>query len=71
MNAPKLTQEQANIISGFTGVFCGNFDSFHADIEKRLGRPIWVHQFADSKIQAEVKEAYRADFLALIPENKT
>ena len=61
----KLTQEQALIITGFTGVMCVDFTTFHADVEKRLGHPVWTHQFVT--LTDEIREAYRADFAALCP----
>jgi hypothetical protein len=64
MNMEKLTQEHAIIISGFTQALCvSSFGDFHADVEKRLGRPIFTHQspsFAD-----EIKAAYKDDFLSI------
>jgi len=60
-----LTKEQAIVISGFTGFTAIAFSDFHEDVEKRLGRPIWTHQFADPNIQKEIKEAYREDFIAM------
>lgn len=63
----KLTQEQALVITGFTGVMCASdFSDFHGDVEKRLGRPVWTHQFP--ALRDEIREAYRADFLALCAE---
>lgn len=63
----KLTQQQAIVLTGFTGVMCvNNFSDFHGDVEKRLGRPIFTHEFPGA--MPEIKEAYRADFLAMLPE---
>lgn len=62
----QLTKEQGIILTGFTGLMCVNsFSDFHADVEKRLGRPVWTHQFPE--LQDEIKEAYRADFNAMLP----
>lgn len=70
----KLTEQQAIIIMGFTGISTINFGKFHEDVEKRLGRPVWTHEFANKEVTQEVKEAYREDFLAICPfeikENK-
>lgn len=71
MSKFKLTEHQAIIIMGYTGISTINFSKFHGDVEKRLGRPVWTHQFANKAVMQEVKEAYREDFLALCPfENK-
>ncbi len=64
----KLTEDQAIILTGFTGILCcKNFSTFHKDVEQRLGRPVWTHEFAD--MRERLKELYRNDFLALIPES--
>lgn len=63
----KLTKEQAIIFSGFTGILCGSFSDFHKDVEKRLGRPVWTHEFANKDVVEEIKEAYREDFMEMQP----
>lgn len=64
----KLTQEQCIILTGFTGrMLCENFSDFHADVEQRLGRPVWTHQFANEETRMEIEDAYREDFLKLLP----
>lgn len=64
----KLTKEQALIISGFTGVAAIEFRYIHEDIEKRLGRPVWTHELANKNLWEEIKDKYRDDFLAMIPD---
>lgn len=61
-----LTKEQAIILTGFTGILCGSFSAFHEDVEKRLGRPVWTHEFAGEEFTAEVKEAYKEDFISIV-----
>lgn len=57
----QLTKEQAIILTGFTGILMvQNTSDFHEDVERRLGRPVFTHEFADP--HGEIKEAYRADF---------
>lgn len=52
-----MTREEAIIISAYTGyLLVDNFDPVHEFIEKLLGRPVWTHQLADPKIQAEIRE---------------
>lgn len=61
----QLTKEQAIILTGFTGIaMVQNTSDFHEDVERRLGRPVFTHEFADW--HGEIKEAYRADFEKLI-----
>ena len=65
MGIQKLTKEQAVIISGFTGVLCGEFSDFHADVEKRLGRGVQTFEFGFKEFSAEVKRLYEADFIEM------
>ena len=65
MDIQKLTKEQAVIISGFTGILCGEFSDFHADVEKRLGRGVQTFEFGIKSFITEVKKLYEADFIEL------
>lgn len=65
---PKLTKEQAIIISGYTGVLICNFADLHGDVERRLGRPVWTHEFGSEQFSEDLKTLYRPDFLELAPE---
>ena len=65
---PKLTKEQAIIISGYTGVLICNFADLHEDVEKRMGRPVWTHEFGDEAFAKQVQNLYCEDFTALAPE---
>ena len=65
MGIQKLTKEQAVIISGFTGILCGEFSDFHADVEKRLGRGVQTFEFGFKEFSAEVKRLYEADFIEM------
>lgn len=61
----QLTKEQAIILTGFTGIMClTDFNEFHKDVERRLGRPFFTHEFATNF--EEVKRAYEDDFKKLI-----
>jgi len=66
----KFTKEQAIVITGLTGVTACDFSSFHEDVEKRLGYPIWTHQFADEAFVEKVKQAYKDDFIAMCYSEK-
>lgn len=65
MDIKKLTKEQAVIISGFTGILCGEFADFHADVEKRLGRGVQTFEFGFKEFMVEVKKLYEADFIKM------
>lgn len=62
---PKLTKEQAAIIGAYTGITCSPFSAIHEYAEKKLGRPIWTHQFGDEALAEELKAAAKEDFIAL------
>lgn len=61
----KLTKEQAIIISAYTGFTACNFGDVHEAVEKKLGRPIWIHQFGDEAMTEEIRNAFRKDFIAI------
>ena len=65
-SAPRLTKEQAVIVSGFTGFLCCDFSDLHVEIERRLGRPVWTHELSEI-MNTEVRRAFRDDFVALSP----
>jgi hypothetical protein len=65
---PALTKEQAFVLTGFTGISCCNFSDFHGDVERRLGRPVWTHEFAVQEFVDEIRELYRADFMSIVSE---
>lgn len=65
-----FTKEQAIIVSGYTRFTACPFSLLHEDVEKRLGRAIWTHQFADEEIAEEIKQAYKEDFLKLCYKEK-
>lgn len=59
----------------FTDKLCMPFDVFHEAVEKTLGRPVWIHEFAYPELlQAEIMgEKSRPTFkeiMDLIPEEK-
>lgn len=61
----RLTKEQAIILTGATGTMVlDDFSIFHADVEKRLGRPVFTHEFPS--ISDEIKKAYADDFKKLV-----
>jgi hypothetical protein len=62
----KFSKEQAIVITGFTGKLACQFSDFHSDVEKRLGHPVWTHQFGDKEFAKKVAELYHKDFLAMI-----
>ena len=68
---PRLTREQAAIISAYTGFLAGPFEALHEYAERKLGRPVWTHEFASEHVTAALREAAKPDFLALCAEGTT
>jgi hypothetical protein len=66
----KLTEEQAIIITGVTGIICIKFSKFHADVEKRLNRPVFIHEFANTVFALEIKKMYLPDFKSISAEGE-
>lgn len=61
----KLSKYQGIVITGYTGIMVVDFSSFHADVESRMGRPVWTHEFANKEFFDEVKELYAEEFRAI------
>lgn len=61
----KFTKEHAIVVSGFTGLMACPFSWLHEDVEKRMGEPVWTHQFGNQEFSEKVKQLYRDDFIAM------
>lgn len=61
----KLTSDQAAIIGAFTGITAGPFSDIHAYAERKLGRPIFTHEFGSDGVSQELRDAARDDFIAI------
>jgi hypothetical protein len=62
----RLDLDQAVVIGAYTGITCCNFADLHAEIEKRLGRPVLTHELASKELcENEIKPAFKDDFLSL------
>lgn len=58
-----MNKREAAIISAYTGILIGNFADMHKYIEEKLGRSVWTHELADIKIQEEIKQKSKEDFI--------
>jgi hypothetical protein len=65
----KLTKQQAIIITGYTGITACKFDVFHEDVERRLNKPVFSHQFADPEFMDAVRDVYQKDFMEMAYDN--
>ena len=61
----KLTKEQAIVVMGYTNHTTLDFSLFHEDVEKRLGRPVWTHEFANQDFSNLVQNLYKEDFISM------
>lgn len=64
---PRLTREQAAIISAYTGYLAGDFSAMHEYAEKKLGRPIQTIEFAYGLFD-ELRKVCLDDFMAICEE---
>lgn len=64
----KLTKEQAAIIGAYTGFTAGPFGDVHEYAERKLGRPIFTHEFASADLMKRLRAASKDDFLAICAE---
>lgn len=60
-----MTKHEKIVVSAFTGTLMCDFNELHAYIEEKLGRPVFTHELADSKLIEEIKRAVKDDFLAI------
>lgn len=61
----RITKEQAIIISGYTGYLACEFALLHEDVEKRMGRPVFTHEFGSELFTEQLRDLYRVDYLAI------
>lgn len=60
-----MTKREKIVVSAYTGVLMCNFDDLHKYIEELFGRPVWTHEIANEKVQAEIKEKSKVEFLKI------
>lgn len=65
-----MTKYEAIVVSAYTGFLMCDFNDMHEYIEKKLGRPVWTHEFADKSIWDEIREKVKPDFLKICAEVK-
>jgi hypothetical protein len=66
-----MTKQEAVLVSAYTGfLLTKNFADVKKFCEDLLGRPIWTHEYADEKVQREIKEKCKPLIIKMI-ENET
>ena len=63
--ASTLTVDQAVTVSAYTGFLACKFSDMQAAVEKKLGRPVWTHEFGSEDMQEKLREAFKDDFLKI------
>lgn len=63
-----MTKHEAIVVSAYTGFLMCDFSDVHEYVEKKLGRPVWTHEFADKNLLEEIREKTRSDFLKICAE---
>ena len=61
----RLTKEQAAIIGAYTGFAASGFSVVQEYAERKLGRPIFTHEFASERLADELRDAAKDDFLSI------
>lgn len=62
---PKLTREQAAVISAYTGFLAGPFEDLQALGDKLMGYPTFTHQYGDLQFTAELRDKAKSMFVAI------
>jgi hypothetical protein len=60
-----MTDYEKIVVSAYTGVLMCDFSDVHEYIEKKLGRPVYTHEFAYEYMDKQIKEATKSDFLEI------
>lgn len=63
-----MTKREAAIVSAYTGYLIGDFNEIHKYIEEIMGRPVFVHELADLKLNGEIRERSKKDFCSIVVE---
>lgn len=66
-----MKDREKAIIMAYTGtcMLTGDkFEIFHEYVEELMGRPVLTHELANKKVQDEIKEKSKADFMKLCDE---
>ena len=63
-----MTHQEKIIVSAYTGVLMCEFSDVHNYIEKKLGRPVYIHELTDKKFWEDLREKTKDDFLEVCKE---
>lgn len=57
-----MTKQEKIVISAYTGTLMCSIDELLQYASKLMNRPVFTHEFADSKMCSEIRERSKADF---------
>lgn len=57
-----MTKEEAVVVSCYTGILACSFSHVHEAVEKRLGRPVYTHEFGSRDFMEYLKGLFFEDF---------
>lgn len=60
-----MTRRESAIIGAYTGILAGPFDAMHEYIEEIMERPVFTHEMGSESVMEQIKDASKADFVAL------
>ena len=64
-----MTREEALMLSAYTGVLLvPDFEDVHRYCEELMGFPILTHEFAEERLQIEIREKLRPPRLGAVPD---
>lgn len=66
----KLTKDQAIVVSGYTGIMICKLTDLHQEVERRVGRPVMLHEMGRRGFWNIIKASFKEDFLSLFPEDE-
>lgn len=60
-----MTKQEAVIVSAYTGFLIGDFGDVRAYAEKKMGRPLFTHEFADKELANKLQQLSKEDFCSI------
>lgn len=61
----RLNKREAAIITAYTGILVGSFDSLQEYIENKIGHSIWTHELGFKETWEMLKKLSKDDFMGL------
>ena len=65
-----MTKQEKIVVSAYTGDLRCDFADVHEYIERKLGRPVFTHEFASKALREEIIAKCKGVFLAICTEQE-